>query len=351
MSSGDYFQLYNISSDPADAFLLGEGTVHFYVSDADKYSIKGNNLIIGATEIILNNLSGMQCQRLETALIDSTSKIKKIPGDKFISSISSYSLIMNTSMVMAKQVLLTNQIINKNLGSLDGNEKKNRELAIEYFRILSVIKKEYDKRKYPWLGSIIHKFEASLLYKRGESFEKTSDPVKITSPVNLSDTTIEFSKDSLICEEGSIGNEMYILQSGTIDVLINNNRVASVSDPGYIFGEIAIILGEKRTATLKAKNNVVLTRLRRDHLKELSAQNSEVLLSLVSSLAKKHFNNIEKINSINNILIDRKLSTDEAKTTFNAQRANLELLELKKEVTSVYNSKDAEFLKNLVDNF
>ncbi len=354
MSAENFFQLYSSGSDPGETFLLSEGFVYFFVSDADKYVIKGNNLIVGATELILKHLADMPVTRIETAVTEAGVKIKKIPADKFIASINNYSIIFNVSTVIAKQVLLTNQIINKNLGSLEGDEKKYKDLSIEYYRIVSLLKKEYDKRKYPWLLGLVEKYQNSLLCKRGESFDRSAEPTRISTPLTLADKILEFPKDSIICEEGSIGNEMYILQSGMIDVIIGGNRVASVSDQGYVFGEIALLLGEKRTATLKAKNNVVITRIQKSDLREVAASQGEVLTALVTSLAKKHYYNTEKINTINHMIIEKKLSAEsqeKGRTAFDLHRSSSELYALKKDVTDVYTSKNAEFLKNLVDNF
>lgn len=349
-----YFQLYKLASSPSEAFLLNEGSVYFFVTDADKYMLKGNNLILGATELILGSLLGTPSQRIETALAEAGAKVKKIPADKFLSSMNNYSVIANVSMVIAKQVLLTNQIINKNFGSLGGEEKKVRDISIEYFRIVSRLKKEYAKRKFPWLNALIDKYENSLLCKRGESFDRSAEPMRISSPIALSDTTLQYEKDTVICEEGSIGDEMYILQSGSIDVYIGDNRITTISDQGYVFGEMALFLGEKRSATLKARNNVVLTRLRKDDLREIAAKHGDVLLSILTSLAKKHFYNTEKIVSINNLIIEKRLSAGQAdpqKKHIDTNRSATELLSLKKDVENLYISRNAEFLKDVVEGF
>ncbi len=354
MSAGGYFQLYTVSSQPEEAFLLNEGQVFFFVSDADKYAIRGNNLILGATELILNKLLGMRTGRIETAVADAGVKIKKIPAEKFIASMNTYSVSINASMVIAKQVTLTNNIINKSLGGMESDERKNKDSAIEYFRIVFRLRKEYEKRKYPWLNDLVNRFEPSLLYKRGEALDRTAEPTRISSPMELSENTLEFQKDALICEEGSHAEDMFILQSGSIDVFIGGNKVASISDPGYVFGEIALLLGEKRTATLKAKNNVVLTRLGKADLKGLTSKHGEILTAIATSLAKKHYYNTEKIAAINTMLLEKKLASEEggeAHRGADAHRSSTELFTLKKEVGAACRARKADFLDDLVDGF
>lgn len=354
MSPRNFIRLYTIASPAQSAFLLNAGRVYFFVSNTDKYALKGNNLIIGASELILNNLLDMKLGRLETALCDPDSSVKKIPGETFLSSLDTHSVALNVSMVIAQQVVLTNQIINTNIECVQGDEKRIKETSIEYYRIVARLREEYDKRRLPWLKTLTEKFETTLICKRGEALGRTAAPTKITTPLADTETTLELPKDAIICKEGSIGDEMYILQAGTVDVLINDTRVTSISDRGYVFGEIALLLGEKRSATLKAKSDVLLTRLRKSDLKNMAESRNSVLRALLTSLAQKHYHNIEKIKAIGAMLIEKDLSAgpgEKSRQAQEVQRAQNDLLSLKKEVSQVYTAGKAEFLAELVDGF
>lgn len=350
----NYKKLYAAQSTPDAAFFLEDGNVYFFASEGDKYAIKGKNIIVGATEIILNRILGIETNRLETAVIGHGSSIKRLPVDRFLSGIKSYSFILNVSMVIAKQVYLTNQIINRNLEGLEGDEKKTREISTKYYEIVSRLKAEYEKRRLPWLKELVVKYETSLTYKRGEAFGRGADQSKITSEISLTDKYIEFPKDSVICEEGTVGEEMYILQSGTVDVYIEGHKVVSIGEPGAVFGEIALLLGEKRTATLKARNNVVLTRIMKKDIKEVAERQPEILIDVASSLAKKHFHNIEKINSINQLLIKQSIDDEfkpQEKKKLDHHHMNNEFLALKSDVEKYCDSKEADFLRDLVERF
>jgi CRP-like cAMP-binding protein len=348
MAEKNYFKLYSMSAEPLDAYLLVEGNVYFFASEVDKYAITGNNLIIGSTEIILSNILDLKTPRIETAIADSAAKIKKIPINQFMQSLEKYSFILNISMVLAKQVHLTNEIINKNLSSMKGDEKKSKENAIEFYRIVRILKKEYDNRKLPWLKELVVKYENTLTFKRGETFDKSSEPTKLTTKISLTEKYIEYPIGSVICDEDTSGEEMYILQSGTIDVFIKNNRVATISEQGSVFGEMALLLGEKRTATLKAKNNVVLTVIKKNEIKDTAEKQNDIFIGIASSLAKKHYFNVEKINGVNKLIIEQTLSEDKSskeKRMMETSRITNDLLSLKKDITDLAESKEAEFLK------
>jgi len=52
--------------------------------------------------------------------------------------------------------------------------------------------------------------------------------------------------------EGDYTSEMYILLEGRVDVIKGETLIASVSEPGTYLGELAVLLGVPRSATLRA---------------------------------------------------------------------------------------------------
>jgi len=348
-----YIKLYTSSSPADSAYYLNDGRVYFFVSNDDKYSINGKNLIVGATELIMRHMLGILTERIETAVTDSISKVKKMPVDKFISGMNSFSFNLNVSMVLARQVLLTNGIINRNINHLEGDEKKNREVTVQFYMIINRLRDEYDKRKLTWLKELIREFETSLSYKRGEAYHRSSEPVKITTADSLSDKEVEYSTGSIICEEDTRGEEMYILQSGAIDVYIKDNRVASINEPGTVIGEMALLLGEKRTATLKAKNNVVITTIKKSDLKEIAEKQIELLHAISFSLARRHYYNIIKIGEINRSIIEKTIDIEagEGPKTAQIHKSMKELAVLKRKIEDTARKKDCGFIQDLIDGF
>jgi len=79
------------------------------------------------------------------------------------------------------------------------------------------------------------------------------------------DITKEFNKDDIIIKEGDPGREMYIIKSGSVDVVKSDGDreiILSTLSRGDFFGEMAILENIDRTATVKAKETsrlIVLT--------------------------------------------------------------------------------------------
>jgi CRP-like cAMP-binding protein len=348
--SGNFIKLYSQQTPADTAFMLEEGRVFFYPNTADKYAVNGKNLIIGATELVMTHMLGVETGRMETAIATADSKLKRMPLDKFRAGLESLSFILNVSIVMAKQVSLTNSIINRTLTEMAGDESRGREHSMEYFNIIDRLRREYDRRRLPWLQEIVREGELNLCYKRGEAYCKSSEPVKVSDTVSLSEKVAEYPRGAVICEQDSMGSEMFILQSGVIDVIINGNSVATIEEPGTVIGEMAMLLGEKRSATLMAKNGVVATKLTKEDLKATAARDPGLVRAIMQSLAKRHYYNIIKIGDINEKAMRKMLSEEESKKApSQLGQTQKSLHSLKDRIMDAVRNRDYSFMKDLVD--
>ncbi|KAJ3061232.1 hypothetical protein HK102_009188, partial [Quaeritorhiza haematococci] len=72
-------------------------------------------------------------------------------------------------------------------------------------------------------------------------------------------------KGDKIFEQGMLGNEMYFILNGTVDIIVNGTKVGSLGD-GAFFGEVALLGQVPRTATIQASSNCIAYCLERAHL-------------------------------------------------------------------------------------
>ncbi|XP_031561310.1 cAMP-dependent protein kinase type I-alpha regulatory subunit-like [Actinia tenebrosa] len=68
---------------------------------------------------------------------------------------------------------------------------------------------------------------------------------------------VKHSDGEIIIQQGDEGDNFYIIDSGEVEVLVNNAVVNTISEGGS-FGELALIYGTPRAATIKAKTDVKL---------------------------------------------------------------------------------------------
>lgn len=67
---------------------------------------------------------------------------------------------------------------------------------------------------------------------------------------------VEFARDETIIQQGDEGDNFYVIDSGDVDIIVNEAYVGSLSE-GRSFGELALIYGTPRAATIIAKSDKV----------------------------------------------------------------------------------------------
>jgi putative ABC transport system ATP-binding protein len=91
-------------------------------------------------------------------------------------------------------------------------------------------------------------------------FLRPIDLFRTLTPRQLTDvaekmTKRHFSAGEAIVREGEAGEEFFLISEGEVDVIRANNEVARLG-PGDFFGEVALISGEPRNATVVAVGEV-----------------------------------------------------------------------------------------------
>src|SRR3989449_1220614 len=66
---------------------------------------------------------------------------------------------------------------------------------------------------------------------------------------------IERREGEPLMEQGAMPDMLFVLETGTVDVLRDGERVASLG-PGQVVGEISLIEPQRRTATVRATSDV-----------------------------------------------------------------------------------------------
>jgi CRP/FNR family transcriptional regulator, cyclic AMP receptor protein len=89
---------------------------------------------------------------------------------------------------------------------------------------------------------------------------------------------LEVEPGKVLCREGSVGREFFVIIDGEADVTRNGRRVATCG-PGDFFGEIALLENVKRTATVTAKTPL--------HIFVVTGRSFRSLLDDVPSVERK----------------------------------------------------------------
>ena len=95
-----------------------------------------------------------------------------------------------------------------------------------------------------------------------------------------------FSAGSTVTEEGTGGAGFFIVESGDADVTVEGEHRGSIGAGDY-FGEIALLTGSDRTATVTAQTDMVCYGLTTWDFKPLVESNSAIAWKLLTAMARK----------------------------------------------------------------
>jgi CRP/FNR family transcriptional regulator, cyclic AMP receptor protein len=102
---------------------------------------------------------------------------------------------------------------------------------------------------------------------------------------------MRYQSGQIVFEYGDPGHALFIVRSGEVEIYIQNNQgdkiVLEVSRPGDVFGEISLLDGGPRTASVVAMVETELLRLDREHFEDYVRQYTPAALNLLSAAARR----------------------------------------------------------------
>ena len=100
-----------------------------------------------------------------------------------------------------------------------------------------------------------------------------------------------FSPGAAIFHQGDQGDAFYLIQSGAVQVVVGsgagNSEIVAVLGPKDWFGEMALLSGERRSASIVSVKQTMLWRLSREDWEELIEKHPKWLLQFCATLSKR----------------------------------------------------------------
>jgi CRP/FNR family cyclic AMP-dependent transcriptional regulator len=104
-----------------------------------------------------------------------------------------------------------------------------------------------------------------------------------------------FEKDKVIFREGHDGTDAFVLESGKVGVFKNIDGKAvrlAILEKGAMFGEMAAITGERRSATTIALEHSVVVRISKSTIQQKMGSCDPFIKALIAIL----INNLSRVN-------------------------------------------------------
>ena len=95
-----------------------------------------------------------------------------------------------------------------------------------------------------------------------------------------------FAAGDTVTEEGAAGAGFFIIEDGSADVTVEGEPRGSIG-PGDYFGEIALLTGSDRTATIVARTDMLCYGMTPWDFRPLVESNSAIAWKLLTAMAEK----------------------------------------------------------------
>lgn len=106
-----------------------------------------------------------------------------------------------------------------------------------------------------------------------------------------------FRREATIVRQGEPGASLFILAEGALDVVLERECEEISLDrlaPGDVFGEMALLTGQPRSATVRAATDAVVYEVAKDHLDPLLRRRPELAEGLAEAVASRQARNAER---------------------------------------------------------
>jgi PAS domain-containing protein len=123
-----------------------------------------------------------------------------------------------------------------------------------------------------------------LLKLNGTSFLMLDD---VINTHKLDKYIVTFEVGQTLFLEGDDSQDLYILVDGKAGILKGTKRIAEISGRGSVFGEMSFLLGENRTATVKALTDLKVIKIPKEEIPNFLTQFPEVVREFARYLAKR----------------------------------------------------------------
>jgi small-conductance mechanosensitive channel/CRP-like cAMP-binding protein len=120
-------------------------------------------------------------------------------------------------------------------------------------------------------------------------FSQLSDAERKLIADNLLE--MRYANGEAIIREGEAGDSFFIIDHGEVEIFVTSpsgtRKTLTHLHDGDFFGEIALLTGEKRTATVQAVSDVRVFQLKKDNFKEVLERKPDILDEIGSVLSKR----------------------------------------------------------------
>jgi len=118
---------------------------------------------------------------------------------------------------------------------------------------------------------------------------------------------VRLSEGTTVFRQGDPGGSVYVIRAGRVRVIkesAGKRRVVTTLGPGDFFGEMAVVTGRPRSATVEVVEDAELLKVPADKLQEMVLGAGEVAIRIIQNLAER----LDRANRFIDVLLEDDVS-------------------------------------------
>ncbi len=249
--------------DEGDAcYIVGHGEVSILVN-GEEVARLGSNECIGDMALLENK------PRSATVRMVTDSRLLFIGAERF-------ELLLSSHPSIAKALLCT---LDRRIRKVQAGKKETPQPDIQSQRatLMGVV----TRMSMPDLQQII----PIIIFLYQVDLFKDLSPQSLVRLAGIVQEVSFFQGEELF-QQGDEGDSLYLVCSGTIDIIVDGNKVASLTKNACL-GEMALVGGQPRSAAAVVAEDATLLRLWSEDFDQLLATEPEVPLALLKTLSAR----------------------------------------------------------------
>lgn len=212
---------------------------------------------------------------------------------------------LSISMNLARYLTDTNVRLSQYTQFLAALRKFVDDALLYYYQKSKSLGDLYEQTHASWVKAIFDKAKSHVCYSMGETLSRGQEPVADETPpppeTNPPPPEIpsdkaderQFQAGDVLGREGEEGREIFILESGLLEIQVGGRKVSEAKDKGSVLGEVAVLAGyatkkfEKRSATILAREPSTAIVIDAKKLETAIAANPQIILFITKVLSNR----------------------------------------------------------------
>jgi len=97
---------------------------------------------------------------------------------------------------------------------------------------------------------------------------------------------VDFEQDQRIILEGDLGDSLFLIISGKVRVHHEEQEIAVLGER-QVFGEMALLDSEPRSASVTAVSDVTLLRIQQEDFSDIVTEKAEIAMGIIKVLSRR----------------------------------------------------------------